>query len=173
MPSSLPLLCTAMSMPCLNTFLKVISTSFYIFRKWFLSCFFWVTYLLWRLTTLCSRCQWRTRVNSTRFSRLWSKQPQKSTPDGEKRSLWRSASLVPRKKAWEWLDSAMWLLRLRMRTIILNGVQLQGQLHARVPGFRWWEQMKLGRSCGIVDLRAEKCSLFALKAQWVLKAMLW
>ncbi len=46
-------------------------------------------------------------LNSTHFSRLWRKQPQKSTPgpapDGEKRSCSllrrRSTSLVPRRKA--------------------------------------------------------------------------
>ncbi len=55
---------------------------------------FFVTYLLWRHTTPHSRCQWRTRVNSTR---LWCKQPQKVLTE----SLWRLTSLVPRRKAWK------------------------------------------------------------------------
>ncbi len=60
---------------------------------------FLITYLLWRQTTPRSRCQRRTRVNLSPFSCLWRKQPQKSTPDRGNFSLWRSTSLVPRRKA--------------------------------------------------------------------------
>ncbi len=52
-----------------------------------------------------SRCHRITRMNSTRFSRLWRKQPQKLTPDGENRSLalWRSSASFPGGKP---LDSS-------------------------------------------------------------------
>ncbi len=46
-------------------------------------------------TTSRSRCHRITRINSTRFSRLWHKQAQKLTPDGEYRSLWRSSASFP------------------------------------------------------------------------------
>ncbi len=106
MPSSLPFLHTA----CLHLILLfgiVIPTSFHIFKEML---FFFVLFLCLLLVTVfsedrqlhaASRCQRTTRVNSTCFSRLWRKQLQKSTRDGEKHSLWRSTRLVPRRKAWE------------------------------------------------------------------------
>ncbi len=88
MPSSLPLLHTAMLKPCLNAFRH---SDPYIFSHFVVNVFclvsvkfFWVAYLLWRQTTPCSRCQRSTRVNSTGFSCLWRKQQQKSTDSTEK-----------------------------------------------------------------------------------------
>ncbi len=143
--------------------------------------FLLVTYLLWRQTTPRSRWQRRTRVNLTRFNRLWHKQTQKSNPSPacppEKSVRFgtgdRLASFPggkPENELGDLVASATWLLRLRMRTIILNGIKLQGRCWS-VLFFAWWEPMKLGRFCGIVDLRAEKCSPFTLKAQWVLTSL--
>ncbi len=58
-----------------------------------------------------------------------------------------------------------------MRTIIYNGVQLQGRCWS-VLFIAWWEPIKLQSFCRIVDLCAEKCSPFALKHSEHFKAML-
>ncbi len=93
MPSSLTLLHTAMPTHCLNTFSH---SNPDIFWKCFLSqvkisvAIFLVPYLLWRQTTPGSRCHRITRMNSTRFSRLW-----------RSADLAIRTSLIPRRKAWE------------------------------------------------------------------------
>ncbi len=77
--------------------------------------FFLVTYLLWRQTTPDSCCQQRTRVNSTRFSRLWLKHPQKSTPVGKCERCTAgdetSSHAVPRGskvKSQKFVDKVQW-----------------------------------------------------------------
>ncbi len=102
MPSPLPLLHTAMPTPCLNTFSH---SDAYTCITWkcflclFLcGIFFFVPYLLWRQTTPRSRCHRITRMNSTRFSRLWRKQAQKLTQKTVRSSA-AILSLVPRRKA--------------------------------------------------------------------------
>ncbi len=89
-----------MPTPCLNTFSH--SGAYIIWKCFFclnLSLFLWIYFCPWRQTSLRSRCHQITRMNSTRFSRLWRKQAQKLTPDGENRSLWRSSASFPGGKS--------------------------------------------------------------------------
>ncbi len=88
MSSSLPLLHSPMHTPCLNAFCH---SDPYIFLQ-FVGGNIGGALILSEDTDNSTQpsANRETRVNLTRFSRLWRKQPQKSTPDGEKRSLCRS-----------------------------------------------------------------------------------
>ncbi len=121
MPSSLPLLHSAMLTPCLNAFWH---SDLYIFLHFVGNVFCLVSVIFFGSLIFSEDRQFHaaaangeTRVNSTRFSRLWHKQPQKSTPNGEKRLLAAPEESLRTRRLGSH-GSATWLLRLRMRTII-------------------------------------------------------